>query len=98
MGGDIVEGILFFLWGDTLERTLWRGYCGGDTVEGMHKGAWVKYQNDMAWFLFGNRLIFLGRLVGSLLDFIRPLLDPYLTLTKLLLNLHENRREIGLTF
>ena len=67
-------------------------------MEGMHKGAWVKYQNDMAWFLFGNRLIFLGRLVGSLLDFIRPLLDPYLTLTKLLLNLHENRREIGLTF
>ena len=68
-----MEGILFFFGGDTLERTLWRG-C---TREGRFKEAWVKYQNDMAWFLFGNRLIFLGRLVGSLLDFIRPLLDPY---------------------
>ena len=52
-----MEGILFF----------WGGHFGEDIVEGMHKGAWVKYQNDMAWFLFGNRLIFLGRLVGSLL-------------------------------
>ena len=63
--GDTRERTLWrgycFFGGDTLERTLGRGYCGGDTVEGMHKGAWVKYQNDMAWFLFGNRLIFLWR-------------------------------------